>query len=180
VKTVAPKVGDVVFVAQHNEYDNNNTVAPAIVTHVYTQDDGDPRWWDAAKDKEIVDATVFARGNAAATTGTFGKAEQVTVDDGEGGTITYPVGYATTADGFGDVEVSPAPGTATPLAATSPATQTSPQGLSDADIQRLAAALRSGDGTPTQEPTQTVGDGADVATPGPEPTPGEGGGFPAP
>ena len=159
---MAPKVGDTVFVAVHNDYDNSDTVHPAVVTYVYTADDGDGRWWDAAKDKEIVDATVFNRGGGI-TSGTYGKAERVTVDDGEGGTIEYSVGYATSYDGFDETKASPA--TTTPTAATSPATQTSPQGLSDADIQRLAAAMEANrQTTPTAEPTQTVGDGADTTT----------------
>lgn len=138
---MAPKVGDTVFVAVHDELQNTDTVHPAIVTYVYGPGDGDGRWWEAAKDKGIVDATVFNRGGGI-TSGTYGKTEQVTVDDGLGGTLTYPVGYATTVDGHGDVTAQPS-GAAAPVPVSQPAPVAVPQGLSDADIARLAAALKA-------------------------------------
>lgn len=145
-----PKVGDTVYVALHNEYDGVTTVAPAIVTYVYGPGDGDGKWWQEAQNKNIVDATVFPRGGAV-TTGTYGESEQATVDNGEGGTISYPVGYATTPDGHGDLTpVAPtASGTVTPTAAP-----TTPQGLSDADIQRLAAAINAQQAAPADTVTE--------------------------
>lgn len=173
---MAPQVGDVVFVSEHNEYDNTNTVSPALVTHVYSDADGDAQWWNAAQEKEIVDATVFGRGGRVIA-GTYGKSEEVTVDDGQGGTITYPVGYATTPDGHGDVTTQPTTAPTTTATTPTPQAVAQTQGLSDADITRLAAALRAGN----DEPTQTVGDGADVNTPtgGDTTPPAVPGGFPA-
>jgi hypothetical protein len=53
------KVGDIVFAKTHDVYTGEDTVSPAIVTRVFTAEDGD---W--AKDREILGLTVLGHDRA--------------------------------------------------------------------------------------------------------------------
>lgn len=101
-----PKLGDTVFVNQRDEFTGKQTVSTAIVTHVYSADDGEPGWWNSVKDKGVIDVTIFYRGGGTAPA-TITQKETVTVDDGAGNVVQYPVGYSTTPDGF-NTDAAPA------------------------------------------------------------------------
>lgn len=136
-----PKVGDIVFAKTFDVYSEETTVSPAIVTRVFTEEDGE---W--AKDREILGLTTFPHNG-----------DSVHIDMDKGTTDDagdwIAGGWSENADGPSSGKNA---ATVTPVEAESvpfPPAESTPGSVGDNSPQSLSGAS-----------TETVGDGTDTAS----------------
>lgn len=79
-----PKLGQTVTVTETDPNSDTDVESVALVTHVYSEADadGDTKWWDAVKDKGVVDLLVLHRDGSTSTIRGASKAETYTDDEG--------------------------------------------------------------------------------------------------